>query len=170
LPANAAEKVSGVNKDYQVLSTVSSAIPDKPGHTFRQIVQTWKATGSSDLANFLGTAVLQQEAIGGDTKTRGYGTGRTANGDLSYFSLEGTSKVTPKEGAAFEVNGSGTFKWLGGTGKYQKLSGDGTYSCGAIRRVPNAIGKVKRSTERACQALGEPAVDWDEKLASKVVQ
>jgi hypothetical protein len=129
LPVNAAEKVSGVNKEYQVLSTVSSAIPDKPGHTFRQIVQTWKATGSSDLANFLGTAVLQQEAIGGDTKTRGYGSGRTANGDLSYFSLEGTSKVTPKEGTAFEVNGSGTFKWLGGTGKYQKLSGDGTYSC-----------------------------------------
>lgn len=129
LPVYAAEKVSGVNKDYQVLSEVKSVIPDKPGHTFKQIIQTWKATGSSDLANFFGTAVLQQEAIGSDTKTRGYGTGHTANGDLSYFSVEGTSKVTPKEGAAFEVNGSGTFKWLGGTGKYQKLSGDGTYSC-----------------------------------------
>jgi hypothetical protein len=129
LPVNAAEKVNGVNKDIKVLSEVSSVVSDKPGHTFKQITETWKSTGSSDLANFSATAAVQQDAVGGDAKVRGYGTGHTADGDLSYFSWEGTSKAVPKEGGAFEVTGSGTFTWLGGTGKYQKLSGHGTYTC-----------------------------------------
>jgi hypothetical protein len=129
LPVYAAEKVSGVNKDLQVLSEVNTMIPDKPGHTFKQITETWKSTGTGDLANFWATAVEQQDTIGGDTTARGYGICHNANGDLSYFSWEGTSKATPKEGGAFEMAGSGTFNWLGGTGKYQKISGHGTYTC-----------------------------------------
>jgi len=42
-----------------VLSEVSAAIPDKPGHTFKQLAVTWKATGTSDLANFWASAVEQ---------------------------------------------------------------------------------------------------------------
>ena len=128
-PVNAAEKATGATKDYQVLSTVNSAIPDKPGHAFRQITQTYKSTGSSDLANFSATSVIQQDVLGADIRGKGYGINHHADGDLSYVSVEGTTKITPKEGGAFELNGSGTFKWIGGTGKYQKLSGDGTYSC-----------------------------------------
>jgi len=104
-------------------------IADKPGHTFKQITETWKSSGSGDLANFLATAVEQQDAVGGDMKVRGYGTAHNANGDLSYFSWEGTSKVTPKEGGAVELTGSGQFNWLGGAGKYQKISSQGTYTC-----------------------------------------
>jgi hypothetical protein len=66
---------------------------------------------------------------GGDTMTQVYGTAHNANGDLSYFCWEGTSKVTPKEGGAFEITGNGKFNWLGGTGEYQKISGGGTYTC-----------------------------------------
>jgi hypothetical protein len=129
LPANAAEKASGVTSGYQTVSTLNSAIPDKAGHSVRQVVQTYKSTGSSDLANFSATNVAQQDVLGGDIKGRAYGINQHANGDLSYVSAEGTTKITPKEGGAFELIGSGTFKWIGGTGKYQKLSGDGTYSC-----------------------------------------
>jgi hypothetical protein len=129
LPVNAAEKVSGVNSDLQVVSEVNAAIPDKPGHTFKQLAVTWKASGSSELANFWASAVEQQDNVGGDTKSKGYGTGHLANGELAYFSWEGTTKAVPKEGGAFELTGSGTFTWLGGTGKYQKISGGGTYTC-----------------------------------------
>jgi hypothetical protein len=108
-------------KTIRLLSTVNSAIPDKPGHTFRQITQTFKSNGSSDLANFSATSIVQQDVLGGDVRARGYGINHHATGDVSYVSVEGTSKITPKEG--------GAFKWIGGTGKYQKLSGDGTYSC-----------------------------------------
>jgi hypothetical protein len=61
-------KTSGVNKDLQVLSEVNSVIPDKPGHTFKQITETWKSSGSGDLANFWATAVEQQDAVGDDMK------------------------------------------------------------------------------------------------------
>ena len=37
LPVNAAEKVTGVNKDPQRLSELTATIPDKPGHTFMQL-------------------------------------------------------------------------------------------------------------------------------------
>jgi hypothetical protein len=129
LPVNAADKVSGVNKDLQVLSEVSSVIPDKPGHSFKQITETWKSTGSGDLANGWFTAVEQNDIIGGDITVRGYGTNHTASGDLAYFSWEGTGKVNPKDGGAFEMTGTGKFNWLGGTGKYQKINGQGTYTC-----------------------------------------
>jgi hypothetical protein len=36
---------------------------------------------------------------------------------LSYFSWEGTSKVTSKEGGAVELTGGGQFNWLGGTAR-----------------------------------------------------
>jgi hypothetical protein len=70
LPVNAADKVSGVNKDLQVLSEVNSVIPDKPGHSFKQITETWKSTGSGDLANNWVTAVEQNDIIGGDITLR----------------------------------------------------------------------------------------------------
>jgi hypothetical protein len=129
LPASAADKVNGLNKDVQVLSEVNSVIPDKPGHSFKQITETWKSTGSGDLANFLATAVEQQDVIGGDITVKGYATGHHASGDLSYAGWEGTSKVVPKQGGAFEFTGGGKFEWLGGTGKFQKISGQGTYTC-----------------------------------------
>ena len=128
-PANAAEKVSGVNKNLQVLSDVTSTIPDKPGHTLKQITETWPATGNNDLANFSATAVEQDDTVGGDITVRGYGTAHTASGDLAYFSWEGSSRITPKEAGAFDLTGQGKFTWLGGTGKYKSLSGEGTYTC-----------------------------------------
>jgi hypothetical protein len=140
-------KTSGVNKDLQVLSGVNSVIPDKPGHTFKQIAETWKSSGSGDLANLWATAVEQQDAVGGAMKVRGYGTAHNANGDLSYFSWEATSKVTPKEGGAVELTGSGQFNWLGGTGKSQKISGH--IPLRVIKRASNVPGKVNPSTK--CQ-------------------
>jgi hypothetical protein len=45
LPAVAGEKVTGVNKDFVVLSETSAAIPDKPGHAFKQVSDRSSTTG-----------------------------------------------------------------------------------------------------------------------------
>jgi hypothetical protein len=37
LPVAAAENVAGINKGFQRLSETSANIPDKPGHTIKQI-------------------------------------------------------------------------------------------------------------------------------------
>ena len=74
LPANAGEKVTGRDFDFQTLSESSTAIPDKLGHSLKQITYLWKSTSSLDPANFWVSAVEQREVVGNDIKTKGYGT------------------------------------------------------------------------------------------------
>ena len=46
-PAAAAEKVSGINKDFQTLSQTSVNVLDRPGHTFKQNTTVWKTVSSN---------------------------------------------------------------------------------------------------------------------------
>ena len=127
LPANAGEKIAGHNSDYQTLSEVTATIPDKPGHILRQTTVTFKTTSAS-LGDYWSTQIAQNEIIGGDVTAKGYITHHHANGDVTYDSFEGTSKVTPKGPGAFETVAQGKFKMMGGTGKHD-LKGSGTYTC-----------------------------------------
>jgi hypothetical protein len=127
LPAVAAEKITGVHKGFQILSELTAVVPDKPGHSVKQVTWVWK-TSSPQWGESWASAVEQQETVGADNTVKGYGTSHFPDGDVSYFSWEGTSKVTPKEGGAFDMAGLGKFTWLGGTGKHN-VKGPGTYTC-----------------------------------------
>jgi hypothetical protein len=130
LPAVAADKISGVNKDFQRLSETSVTVPDKPGHTFKQNTVIWKTISSDPRFGEAWTsAVAQQDNIGPETTERAYGTNHYPSGDVSYFSFEGVGKTTKKDGGDFEVAGEGKFTFLGGTGKFKNLKGSGTYTC-----------------------------------------
>jgi hypothetical protein len=126
LPANAGEKISGHNSDYQTLSEVTATIPDKPGHVLKQTTVTFKTTSGS----FSGwsTQIAQNEIVGGDVTAKGYITHHHDNGDITYDAFEGTSKITPKGPDAFETIAQGKFHLMGGTGKHD-LKGSGTYTC-----------------------------------------
>jgi len=126
LPANAGEKVTGRDFDFQTLSELTAAIPDKPGRSLKQLSLIWKGTGS--LANYWASGVEQQEVVGNDIKMKGYGTEHYDNGDVAHFVYEGNAKVTPKDAGAFDMAAQGTWKWLGGTGKHN-VTGPGTYTC-----------------------------------------
>ena len=128
LPANATEKVTGRDFDFQTLSELTAAIPDKPGHSLKQVTLSWKSSSSSEPANFWCSGVEQQEVVGNDIKIKGYGTEHYNNGDVSYFVWEGNAKVTPKEAGAFDGVEQGTFSWIGGTGKHN-VTAPGTYTC-----------------------------------------
>jgi hypothetical protein len=127
LPANAGDKVTGHDFDFQTLSELTAAVPDKPGHSLKQVTLVWKATSSSEPSYWV-SGVEQQEVAGNDIKVNGYGTDHYSNGDVAYFVWEGKAKVTPKDAGAFEMNGQGTWSWLGGTGKHN-VKGPGTYTC-----------------------------------------
>jgi hypothetical protein len=129
LPANAGEKITGRNSDYQLLSEVTATIPDKPGHILRQRTTTFRGTSSSArMGDFWSTQAAQDEVVGQDITSKGYITAHFANGDVAYTSFEGTAKVTPKEPGAFETVSQGKFEWTGGTGKHD-VKGHGTYTC-----------------------------------------
>src|SRR4051794_4421953 len=86
LPAAAAEKITGVNKEFQRLSETSVNIPDKPGHTFKQVVLVWKSVSPNpNFGEAWTSAVAQQDNIGTDITERAYGTSHYPNGDKSYF-------------------------------------------------------------------------------------
>jgi hypothetical protein len=129
LPASAGEKVSGHNSNFQILSEVTATIPDRSGHILRQRTLTYTATtNSARIGDFWVSEISQAEVIGQDVTIRAYGTDHFANGDVAYYSLEGTSKVTPKGPGAFESVSQGKFVWTGGTGKHD-VKGPGTYTC-----------------------------------------
>ena len=67
LPANAGEKVTGRDFDFQTLSELTAAIPDKPGHSLKQVSLVWKGTGP--LANYWVSGIEQQEDAGNDIKS-----------------------------------------------------------------------------------------------------
>src|SRR6516162_9494235 len=104
LPAAAAEKVIGVNKDFQRLSETTVNVSDKPDHTFKQNTTVWKTVSSNpNFGEAWTSAVSQQDNIGPDTTERGYGTNHYQNGDVNYFSWEGTAKTTKKDEGDFET-------------------------------------------------------------------
>ena len=130
LPAAAAEKVIGVNKDFQRLSETSVNVLDKPGHTFKQNTVVWKSVSSNpNFGEAWTSAVAHQDNIGTDTTERGYATNHYQSGDVNYISFEGVGKTTKKDGGDYEVAGQGKFIWLGGTGKFKTIKGSGTYTC-----------------------------------------
>ena len=129
-PVFAAEKISGVNKEFQRLSETSVNIPDKPGHTFKQVTIVWKSTSSdADFGEAWTSAVAQQDNVGTDVTERAYGTNHHANGDKSYFGFEGVAKTMKKDGGDFEVAAEGKLTFLGGTGRFKARKGSGTYTC-----------------------------------------
>jgi hypothetical protein len=127
-PAAAAEKVVGVNKDFQRLSETSVNIPDKPGHTLKLITLVWKSVSSNpNFGEAWASCVEQQDSNGTDTALLGYGTNHYQSGDVSYFRWEGTRDATKKD--AGDIVAHGTWTWLGGTGKFKTIKGSGTFSC-----------------------------------------
>ena len=126
----AAEKVAGINKDFQWLSETSANVPGQPGHTLKQIALVWKSVSSNpDFGEAWTSAVAQQDTIGIDSTERGYATNHLQNGDVNYVSWEGAVKTTMKDGGDFDTVSKGKFTWLGGTGKFKTIKGSGTYTC-----------------------------------------
>jgi hypothetical protein len=127
LPAAAAEKVTGVDKDFQLLSESTAVVHDKPGHTVQQRTWVWR-TSSPQWGEYWNSAVEQVETVGTDDTVKGYTTAHFPDGDVTYLSWEGADKLTVKDGGAFDFAGQGKFTWLGGTGKHN-VKGSGTFTC-----------------------------------------
>jgi hypothetical protein len=130
LPAAAADKVTGVHKEFQRVSEAVANVPGQPGRTLRQVSIVWKSTSSNPIFDQAWvSAVAQIDALGEDSKEQGYGTSHYPSGDVNYFTWEGAIKHTVKEGGDYDRVAQGKFTWLGGTGKFKAIKGSGTYTC-----------------------------------------
>ena len=132
LSVNAGEKqsISGTNKDVVTISETTATIPDMPNHTFKQLAIEWKTESSNpDWLNVRATGIEHDDIKGLDVTVHGYGTNHHPNGDVDYFTWQGTGHTTMKEGGAFETVSQGNYLGAGGTGKFKAAKGAGTYAC-----------------------------------------
>jgi hypothetical protein len=123
--AYAAETVSGQNRDYQNLSEVSSVVPGHPEQTIKQYSATFKIINSSNpILNGTSLEIGQEEINGTTNNVHGHGTTLSANGDQTYWSFSGMLQVNGQDS-----NGTATFQWTGGTGKFKNIKGGGNVTC-----------------------------------------
>ena len=132
--AQAAEKkkVMGTNKQGPWISR--TFVPPGPGDDPKHelvALQIRRDTTTSPDPDLNGTEQIvydQSDSVAGTGTHRGYYVRQHKNGDTEYGIFEGTHKTTNKEDGSFlEATWEGTYKVIGGTGKFKNAKGSGTY-------------------------------------------
>jgi hypothetical protein len=132
--AQAAEKkkYGGTNKQGPWISRtfVPPGPGDVPKHELVALEIRRDTTTSSD-PDWNETEQIiygQSDSVAGTGTHRGYYVRQHKNGDTEYGTYEGTHKTTFKEDGSFlEATWEGTYKVIGGTGKFKNIKGSGTY-------------------------------------------
>ena len=125
------KKVMGTNKFGPVISqtVVPLGSGDDPKHQLVVLMIRRDTTTSSD-PDFNETEVIhyeQDDQVAGTGTHTGYYVRLHKNGDTDYGSYEGMHKTSVKEDGSWETTAEGTWKSLGGTGKFKNTKGSGTY-------------------------------------------
>ena len=132
------EKISVTKKYGPILSRSIMYPGDLPKHEMVQLVRRDIVIKSSD-PDYVGTEEWvfgQLDSVEGSGSHRGTCVDHLKSGDQVWGRFEGTHETTVKEGGASEFTGRGTTHWTGGTGKYEKARGIGTYR---IRGTPQEV-------------------------------
>jgi len=112
-------------------------VGDRAGHamTVVKVSCTWpKPIDLGGSATKEGTSVATSERSGNKSWEKGSHVGTTADGDKFFVRYQGAG--TLKDGVPESTSGTWTF--VGGTGKHKTLKGKGTYKAGA----PDANGNM----------------------------
>ena len=131
--AQAAEKkkTMGTHSNGRVIS--STVVPlgpgDDPKHELVVLMIRRDTTTSSDPDwNETEQIVYEQsDQVAGTGTHRAYFRRLHKNGDIDYGPFEGMHKTTVKEDGSWETTWEGTWKTIGGTGKFKNIKGSGTY-------------------------------------------
>jgi hypothetical protein len=122
-------KFTGTGKIIAVLAETKMFPGDKPGHEVTMQSRLDTVTSSDPL--FAGggqaAAVNVNDLMAGTGTTRGWRVTTYSSGDKVFSSVEGTVKATAKAAGPPEVTFEGKFWYTGGTGKFEGITGGGTY-------------------------------------------
>jgi hypothetical protein len=125
------KKIMGTNKWGPHISR--TVVPPGPGDDPKHelvVLQISRATTTSPDPDFDGTELIayeQDDEVAGTGTQSGYYRRIHKNGDIDYGTFEGTHKTSFKEdGSWLETTWEGTWKAIGGTGKFKNTKGSGT--------------------------------------------
>jgi hypothetical protein len=81
-------------------------------------------------------AYVQTDSIGGSGKLSAYFVDYYDDGSQTYGRAEGTNKTTTNSDGSWEASWQGTYRYLGGTGKFKDIKGEGTFKGSASSTEP----------------------------------
>jgi hypothetical protein len=90
---------------------------------------------------------VHTDSVEGRGKQTGYYIDTHEDGTQTYGNFEGTIETTVKPDGSWESTWEGTYQYLGGTGKYKNIKGDGQY-------------KGKASSEEPASEEGQEVVEY----------
>jgi hypothetical protein len=79
---------------------------------------------------------VHTDAVEGRGKQTGYYIDTHEDGTQTYGNFEGTIETTVKPDGSWESTWEGTYQYLGGTGKYKNIKGEGQYKGQASSEEP----------------------------------
>jgi len=120
-----------------LLSETKMLPGDKPGHEL-MMVRRMDTISYSDPIFSSGQAVVATFAdyTAGSGPHRGYFAVTHPNGDKTFTTYEGIAKATPNASGPPDVTFEGKWSFVGGTGKFDGISGGGTYKGGGTPTGP----------------------------------
>ena len=124
------KKITGTNKHGPPISRTVVSLGDDPKHelVLLEINRTTTTSSDPDFNETEQFDYTQLDEVAGTGTHRGYFVRHYKNGDTEYGTYEGTHKSTFKEDGSFlEATWEGTYKVIGGTGKFKNAKGSGTY-------------------------------------------
>lgn len=125
----ATSKEIAYTKDVRQTISETKADPGYPttGELAQQIFLDTVTAPPTDFPIIQIRVYNQDNTVAGNGVHRGYEVQVFRNGDSAYTKYEGTHKVITKEDGGWEVTYEGTQSYLGGTGTYKDIRGEGTY-------------------------------------------
>jgi hypothetical protein len=101
---------------------------DNPKHKMTQSVRIDIIKYSDpDFGSSKDWVYVQSDSYAGTGTNRGYTISNYENGDQTYQKWEGTHQTAVKENGGWESKYEGTYQFLGGTGKFENIKGNGVY-------------------------------------------
>jgi hypothetical protein len=128
------KKMSGTGKVVAVLSETKMLPGDDPHHevTLLRRLDVQK----SNLGEAQVNVVDVSDSVAGSGTDRGHLVSTFSDGDKTFVSFEGQVKAVPKAGGPPEVTFMGKWRFTGGTGKWNGITGGGTYQGGITSAGP----------------------------------
>jgi len=124
-------RFTATGKVVTLLAETKMQPGDKPGHELT-MARRMDTISYSDPTFSSGQAIVASvsDYTAGSGAHRGYFAITHPVGDRTFSSYEGMTKATPKPAGPAEVTFEGTWRYTGGTGKFEGITGGGTYKGG----------------------------------------
>lgn len=135
--ANAAEKREQTYVKTNILTAHSSTVQIGEGHELTQEVSISDMKYSNpDFDITREWVYVHTDTIDGNGRLNAYFVDFAEDGSQTYGTAEGTVKTTVDPDGSWQANWEGTYKYLGGTGKFKNIKGEGTFKGRASSREP----------------------------------